>query len=50
MKLLGRIAQVGDTVSFNGLTFTVKEVYGARITKLQIYREHVEENEDTEEA
>ena len=50
VKLLGRIAQVGDTVSFNGLTFTVKEVDGARITKLQIYKEPVEENEDTEEA
>ena len=50
VKLLGRIAQVGDTVSFNGLTFTVKEVDGARITKLQIYKEHVEESEETEEA
>ena len=50
VKLLGRIAQVGDTVSFNGLTFTVKEVDGARITKLQIYKEPIEENEDTEEA
>ena len=47
---MGRIAQVGDTVSFNGLTFTVKEVDGARITKLQIYKEHVEESEETEEA
>lgn len=50
VKLLGRIAQVGDSVSFNGLTFTVKEVDGARITKLQIYKEPIEENEDTEEA
>ena len=50
VKLLGRIAQVGDTVSFNGLTFTVKEVDGARITKLQIYKEHVVETEDSEEA
>lgn len=39
VKLLGRIANVGDSVSFNGLTFTVKEVDGARITKLQIYKE-----------
>ena len=37
VKLLGRIAVVGDTVSFNGLTFTVKEVDGARITKLEIF-------------
>ena len=29
VKLLGRIAEVGDSVSFNGLTFTVKEVDGA---------------------
>lgn len=50
VKLLGRIAEVGDTVSFNGLTFTVKEVDGARITKLQIYKEPVAENEPTEEA
>ena len=41
VKLLGRIAEVGDSVSFNGLTFTVKEVDGARITKLQVYREPV---------
>lgn len=50
VKLLGRIAEVGDTVSFNGLTFTVKEIDGARITKLQIYKEPVIENEPTEEA
>ena len=50
VKLLGRIANVGDTVSFNGLTFTVTEVDGARITKLQIYREPTFETEETEEA
>ena len=50
VKLLGRIAEVGDTVSFNGLTFTVKEVDGARITKLQIYKEPIAESETTEEA
>lgn len=50
VKLLGRIAEVGDTVSFNGLTFTVKEVDGARITKLQIYKEPQVDNEQTEEA
>ncbi len=50
VKLLGRIAEVGDTVSFNGLTFTVKEIDGARITKLQIYREPVVEEEPSEEA
>ena len=50
VKLLGRIAQVGDTVSFNGLTFTVEEVDGARITKLQIYKEPIVETEESEEA
>ena len=50
VKLLGRIAEVGDAVSFNGLVFTVKEVDGARITKLQIYREPVAEPEVSEEA
>ena len=50
VKLLGRIAEVGDSVSFNGLTFTVKEVDGARITKLQVYREPVIETNESEEA
>jgi len=50
VKLLGRIAEIGDSVSFNGLVFTVKEVDGARITKLQIYREPVAEAEISEEA
>ena len=43
VKLLGRIAVVGDSVSFNGLTFTVEEVDGARITKLKVYKEPVKE-------
>ena len=42
VKLLGRIADVGDTVSFNGLTFTVVEIDGARVTKLQVYKEPVQ--------
>ncbi len=50
VKLLGRIAEVGDSVSFNGLVFTVNEVDGARITKLQIYCEPIAEAEDSEEA
>lgn len=41
VKLLGRIAVVGDTVSFNGLTFTVVEIDGARVTKLKIFKEPV---------
>lgn len=39
VKLLGRIAEVGDKVSYKHLTFTVKEVDGARITQLEIFRE-----------
>ena len=39
VKILGRIADVSDAVTFNGLTFTVLEVDGARITKLQIIKE-----------
>ena len=50
VKLLGRIANIGDAVSFNGLTFTVTEIDGARITKLQIYREPQKEVEENEEA
>lgn len=49
VKLLGRIAEVGDTVSYNGITFTVTEVDGARVTKLQIYKEPVEEPLNTSE-
>lgn len=43
VKLLGRIAVVGDKVSFNGLTFTVVEIDGARVTKLQVLKEPVSE-------
>ena len=50
VKLLGRIANVDDTVSLNGLTFTVKEIDGARITKLQIYKEPLVNTEDKEET
>ena len=49
VKLLGRIAEVNDTVTFENLTFIVKEVEGARITKLEIFR-GVEESKDSEEA
>ena len=50
VKLLGRIAVIGDSVSFNGLTFTVKEIDGARITRLEIFKEPVKEDEVSEEA
>ena len=49
VKLLGRIAVVGDSVSFNGLTFTVEEVDGARITKLKVYKEPVKETVESSE-
>ncbi len=39
VKMLGHIANVNDEVSFNGLTFTVIEIDGARITKLKVYKE-----------
>ncbi len=39
VKLLGHIANTGDSVTYEGLTFTVVEVDGARITKLQICKE-----------
>ena len=39
VKLLGKIAEVGDTASSHNLTFTVKEIDGARITKLEILKE-----------
>ncbi len=47
VKLLGKIAEVNDTVTFENLTFIVKEVEGARITKIEILRK-VEETEQEE--
>lgn len=44
VKLLGRIAVKDDKVTYKGLTFTVKEVDGARITQLEIFKEPEEEN------
>ena len=43
VKKLGRIAELNDVVVFNGLTFTVIEVDGARVTKLQIYKDPAKE-------
>ena len=42
VKLLGRIATVGDTAQFENLTFSVKEIDGARITKLEIVKKPIE--------
>ncbi len=49
VKLLGRIAEVGDSVSLNGLTFKVVEVDGARITKLEVVKEQIETPAETPE-
>ena len=53
VKLLGRIAEVNDTVTFENLTFIVKEIDGARITKLDIIQTpeetEAEKTEDEEE-
>lgn len=43
VKLLGRIAEVGDKVEFNGFEFVVVEMDGARVTKLQIIKQQVQE-------
>ena len=51
VKLIGHIANVGDSVTYEGLTFTVIEVDGARITKLKVYKEPVVQSEsESEEA
>ena len=46
VKLLGRLAQINDTVDFNNFTFIVKELDGARITKLEIIRHEIAENQE----
>ena len=51
VKLLGRLAEVNDKVELNNLIFVVKEVDGARITKLEIVKiEQNSETENTEQA
>ena len=50
VKLLGRIADVNDTVTFNGIKFTVVEIDGARITKLELYKEPVLDTISTTES
>ena len=50
IKILGRIAEVNDSVSYKGLTFIVKEIDGARITQLEIKKEPNEEVTLSEEA
>ena len=50
VKILGRIANVDDTVDFKGLKFTVKEVDGARITQLEIIKENFVDIPASDEA
>ena len=50
VKQLGRLAEVNDTVKLHNLTFIVKEVDGARITRLEIIKSEEEsENSEKEE-
>lgn len=49
IKLLGRIAQVGDVVEIQNLECSVKEIDGARITKLIITKKLPEETQEAEE-
>ena len=50
LKVLGRIAQVNDSIEWKNLTLTVKEIDGVRITKLLIVvREPFQVEEETEE-
>ena len=44
LKILGRLAEINDTVTLQNFTFVVKEIDGARITKLEIIK-----NEPSEE-
>ncbi len=48
IKALGRLAQVKDEVIIHNLKFIVKEIDGARITKLLIIREKEPENLEEE--
>lgn len=51
VKLLGRIAQAGDIAGSENLEFQVKEIDGARITKLIITKKlHPAEEESEDEA
>ena len=52
VKILGRIAQVGDTVEIpeQGLKFSVQKVDGARVTRLVITKTPVNKETSTEEA
>lgn len=48
VKILGRIAQVGDVVEIQHLEFSVEEIEGARITKLIVKKKAPEDMQETE--
>ncbi len=52
VKILGRIAQVGDTVEIpeQGLKFSVQKIDGARVTRLVITKTPVNKESSAEEA
>lgn len=49
VKLLGRIAQIGDIVEIQNLEFNVQEIDGARITKLLITKKITPEPDEEDE-
>lgn len=49
VKSLGRIAEIGDVVDLQNLECTVKEIDGARVTKLQIIRKSLDTLKDKED-
>ncbi len=49
VKLLGRLAEVSDMVSYSNLDFVVKEIDGARITKLEIIKKNPEPEPEEEQ-
>lgn len=49
VKLIGRIAQIGDAVKIQNLEFSVKEIDGARVTKLVITKYKADEADKNEE-
>ena len=50
VKELGRLAQLDDVVKYHEFTFTVKEVDGARITKLLVVRDESQETTEQQEG
>lgn len=48
LKILGRLAEINDTVTLQNFTFVVKEVDGARITKLEIIKKEPSEEKIVE--